>query len=380
MAAHYLLKADARDITLDVIERMSELEVRRMFSVARWGEADRQTCPSCGTIDAHYWKPSRKQWQCKAQGCFKTFSLLSGSKFGDAKLPPKKLLRMLFTFVTHAKGVSAVHMSREHGVSYKTAYVLMQKLREALMVSVDETKLAGLVHVDGAHAGGKVRKANKKTDRQKRQQRDRIPDVVTQLHPNRRILMVGRSVEPGVGGVRSVVASVTSETASNVVPFVRRHVEKGSKLHTDESPAYTDLGLQFDHRSVNHTTEFQTDDGVDNNQAESFFTRFRRMYFGQLHRMEPKYLIEYASEIAWREDTRRESALAMLEGMLRVTLRTGESAFWRGYHQGHHRAGEILFPAKVKDAVLEARLDAVDNKVRQAEKKALRAAQPKSPQ
>lgn len=376
MAAHYLLKAEARDITLDVIERMSELDVRRMFSVARWGQADRQTCPSCGTIDAHYWKPSRKQWQCKAQGCFKTFSLLSGSKFGDAKLPPKKLLRMIFTFVTHAKGVSAVHMSREHGVSYKTAYLLMQKLREALMVSVDETKLAGLVHVDGAHAGGKVRKANKKADRQKRQQRDKIPDVVTQLHPNRRILMVGRSVEPGVGGIRSVVASVRSETASNVVPFVRKHVEKGSKLHTDESPAYIELGLQFDHRSVNHTTEFQTDDGVDNNQAESFFTRFRRMYFGQLHRMEPKYLVEYASEIAWREDTRRESALAMLEGMLRVALQTGESAFWRGYHQGHHRAGEILFPATVKDAVFEARLDAMENKIRQATKKALRAAQP----
>ena len=102
------------------------------------------------------------------------------------------------------------------------------------MVSVDDTKLAGLVHVDGAHAGGKVRKANKKADRQKRQQRDKIPDVVTQLHPNRRILMVGRSVEPGVGGVRSVVASVRSETASNVLPFVRKHVEKGSKLHTDK--------------------------------------------------------------------------------------------------------------------------------------------------
>ena len=55
MAAHYLLKAEARDITLDVIETMSALDVRRMFSLARWGHADRQTCPACGTIDARYW-------------------------------------------------------------------------------------------------------------------------------------------------------------------------------------------------------------------------------------------------------------------------------------------------------------------------------------
>ena len=113
------------------------------------------------------------------------------------------MLRMLFTFVTHAKGVSAVHMSRERGVSHKTAYVLMQKLREALMVSVDDTKLAGLVHVDGAHAGGKARKANKKADRQKRQQRDKILEVVTQLNPNRRIVTVGRWSRASVASARS---------------------------------------------------------------------------------------------------------------------------------------------------------------------------------
>ena len=366
MAAHFLLKARARDVTLDDIEAMSEADVRNMFLQARWGCTDKQTCPECGTIDAHYWKPTRKQWQCKADGCQRTFSLFSETKFADHKLKPKKMLRMLFTFVTHAKGVSAIHMSREHGVSYKTSYVFMQKVREAIMVSVDTLKLAGLIHVDGAHAGGKVHKANKKKDRQKRQQRDKIPDVVTQLHPNRRILMVGRSVMPGAGGIRSVVAAVRGENEDNVVPFVRKNVKAGSTLHTDENPAYIPLGGSFNHRSVNHGTEFQTDEGVDNNQAESFFTRFRRMCFGQLHRMTPKYLVDYASEVAWREDTRKKSALFMLEQLLSMVMKTGVSAFWRGYHQGHHREGEILFPKTVAEAVIEAKAQVAAHALRRA--------------
>lgn len=378
MAAHYLLKAEARDITLDDIEEMSDAAVRNLFLVARWGCTDKQTCPECGTMDAHYWKPTRKQWQCKADGCQCTFSLFSATKFADHKLKPKKMLRMLFTFVTHAKGVSAIHMSREHGVSHKTAYVFMHKLREAIMVSVDVAKLAGVVHVDGAHAGGKVRKANKKAERQKRQQRDKIPDFATQLHPNRRILMVGRTVKAGAGGVRSVVAAVRGETEANVIPFVRKHIKAGSTLHTDENPAYSSLGGSYNHQSVNHGTEFQSDAGVDNNQAESFFTRFRRMFFGQLHRLTPKYLVDYASEIAWREDTRKKSARFMLEQLLAMAMRTGLSAFWRGYHQGHHRESEILFPKTVAEAVVEARAQAEDHALRRATRQSekVKATQP----
>lgn len=103
MAAHFLLKARARDITLDDIELLTDADVRNMFLQARWGCTDKQSCPECGTLAAHYWKPTRKQWQCKADGCQRTFSLFSENKFTDHKLKPKKMLRMLFTFVTHAK-------------------------------------------------------------------------------------------------------------------------------------------------------------------------------------------------------------------------------------------------------------------------------------
>ena len=271
-----------------------------------------------------------------------------------------------FVYATNAKGVSAINMCRLVGVSYKTAFILMHKLREAIMVSVDASLLIGEVHVDGGHVGGKVRKANKKADRQKRQQRDRIPDVVSQFHPNRRITMVARSVEKGSGAVRTVVSQVTQETASNVLPFVKRTVKHGARIHTDELSAYTALGAVYDHHTVNHSEEFQTDNGVNNNQAESFFTRHKRMIIGQLHRMTPKYMCDYAHETAWREDTRRNTDRRLVERLLEVALRSGTSVFWRGYHQGHHRQDEIVFPTTVEDAIEITKVHAEEHTNQQA--------------
>ena len=66
-------------MTLDDVDQMSEADVRAMFSMARWGDEKMQVCPACGTQDSHYWKETRKQWVCKASGCAKSFSMLSGS-------------------------------------------------------------------------------------------------------------------------------------------------------------------------------------------------------------------------------------------------------------------------------------------------------------
>ena len=355
MAVHPLMKASARDLTLDHVDLMSETDVRTMFSRLRWGSEYQQICPECGTIASHYWKPSRKQWQCREKGCWRTFSLLSGTKFEDSKLKLKKLLRIILYFALSAKGTSAIQASRHNGVSHKTTFVLMHKIREALMVDVSSAKLTGVVHVDGTHVGGKTRKSNIKAPNQLRQQRDRISDIDSQSHKNRRILEVARSVEAGYGGVCTRVAVVRTETAEHVVPFVNIHVEDGATLHTDENPGYNSLGGTYDHQTVNHSKEFQTKKGINNNQAESYNTRFKRLYFGQIHRLGPKYVFDYASEIAWREDTRKDSALKLIEDILRAVLTSGTSAFWRGYHQGHHRQEEILFPTTVGDAIKKAR-------------------------
>lgn len=108
---------------------------------------------------------------------------------------------------------------------------------------------------------------------------------------------------------------------------------------THGHPAYCRYAMKFRHYTVNHGVEYATSKGVSNKQAENFLLRLRRMIIGQVHRVTPKYMLDYANEVAWREDTRRCSTTAQLDHLLGSALRTAESLWWRGYWPGHHREG-----------------------------------------
>lgn len=166
---------------------MSATAVHDYFVRARWGDGGKQTCPSCGSIDQHYWIASRKQWRCREHGCSRVFSVTSGTAFADHKLPLKKILRAILIFAMNVKGISALAMSRQLKIAYQTAFVLMHKLREAISFHVDKTPMTGVVHIDGAHVSGKVRKPRKKDPATKRQARDRYPPHAFAKHPNLRL-------------------------------------------------------------------------------------------------------------------------------------------------------------------------------------------------
>ena len=339
---HFLLSKAARDFTLAHVDKMNRHQVHAWFVKARWGE-DGQTCPDCGTIDLHYWIKTRWQWRCKEVACSRFFSVTSATKFADRKLPLKYILRAMLIFCANVKGISACSLARQLGVAYSTAFVLLHKLRESIMESSSSAPLEGLVHVDGAHVSGRQRKPRVKASSSKSQARDRVPFEEDALHKNRRIIMTLRQVsEDGSGAVRTVVAVVPRETAENVEPLIRKYVKKGSQVMTDELAAYGRLSMFYDHKTVNHSKEFSTDKGVNNNLAESFFARFRRMAIGQTHRVTPKYMFDYTSEVAWREDMRRSSPSVQVKTLLTASLKA-PSQWWRRYWQGDHRDAEILF-------------------------------------
>jgi hypothetical protein len=157
------------------------------------------------------------------------------------------------------------------------------------------------VQIDGAHFSGRVRKPRKKRPDKPQQHRARVPRTAHHWHPNRRIIMVVRQCMKGEGAVRTIVECVPAEDYAAVSQLADRYLGDDVELvMTDEHPAYGGLAARFDHKTVNHTTEFSTDEGVNNNQAESFFTRARRLVVGQIHRITPKYMLDYANEIAWR--------------------------------------------------------------------------------
>ena len=163
MPQHFLLSAEARSLSVREIFTLSDEKAFDLFREMRWGKGEEAVCPACGVVDRHWFLPIRRQWRCKA--CAHTFSVTSGTIFAHHKLPLRVYLAAVALYTNAAKDLSALQVSRDLGVQYKTAFVLVHKIRESLMVQRDETPLCGEVQVDGAYVNGHVRPQNKKEDR-----------------------------------------------------------------------------------------------------------------------------------------------------------------------------------------------------------------------
>src|SRR5882762_775010 len=174
MAQHFLLSAAARTLTVAFVARMPEEEVERTFARLRWADnAGAPYCPKCGC--ATIYASRRKgclRFQCKA--CQKDFSLTSGTLFASRKLPLRAYLMAIAIFVNEVKGKSMLALSRDLGTSYKSAFVLAHKLREALASEVRQTAIGGAgkrAEIDGGYFGGYVKPANRREDRKDRRLR-----------------------------------------------------------------------------------------------------------------------------------------------------------------------------------------------------------------
>ncbi len=110
-------------------------------------------------VEEYWFLRSRQQWRCRA--CGHTFSVTSGILFAHHKLPLQVYLGAVVIYSNAANGLSALQLSRDLDVQYKTVFVLMHKLRESLMVQRDETPLAGEVQLNEAYVGGSVRPASR---------------------------------------------------------------------------------------------------------------------------------------------------------------------------------------------------------------------------
>jgi hypothetical protein len=120
---------------------------------------------------------------------------------------------------------------------------------------------------------------------------------------------------------------------SDAVPLIRQHVASGTIIHAHESNAWERLHASYDTRRVNHSQEYATDEGISVNQAESYFSRLRRAEIGQHHRISGRYLYQYANEMAWREDHRRQPNGAHWRLVTNAALAHPKSLVWRGYWQ-----------------------------------------------
>jgi transposase-like protein len=316
MTQHFLLSAAARSLTLAKVARMSDTEAHDAFRMIRWcdtgGEA---VCPRCGCT-ATYAYATRKLWKCKA--CGHQFSVTSGTVFASRKLAIRDYLLAIAIFVNGAKGHSALQLSRDLGVQYKTAFVMSHKLREAMAAEVNQTKPAGIVEVDGAYFGGHVKPSNYKANRRDR----RLSENQT---GKRRVVVVMRERSG-----RTLPFIVKAEAEG--VAMIAATVTPGSVIHADEALHWDRLHTRFLTKRINHQEAYSDGDACTN-MAESFFSRLRRAEIGTHHHISGSYLHAYAGEMAWREDRRRVSNGEQYLMAVGAALAHPVSRQWKGYWQ-----------------------------------------------
>ncbi|MDG2955142.1 IS1595 family transposase [Bisgaard Taxon 10/6] len=343
MAQHFLLSSKSKTLSLFDIASLSKDEAFRMLCQCRWGSHEIVTCPKCQCTDKHYFLSKEYRWTCKE--CKHRFSVTSKTIFSSCKLEYRKYLAVIFLFANAAKGISISQLSRDVKLGYKTTFVLVHKIRESLANHRNNDFLQGEIHIDGTHVHSALRPKNKKADRVDR----RKPKYD---NPNKRAVLVMReryseqeqAESPNLKGAkRTLTFPIKSESKSAVIPLVNRYVKAGSRIHTDENAAYDELLFNYDLKRVNHQQEYCSDEGIHNNLAESYNSRFKRMIIGQIHKLSNRYLFNYANEIAYREDMRKEDNGKIFNDILSKCLHTPTHRDWCGYWQGNHKQDEVLY-------------------------------------
>mgnify|MGYP000546892149 CR=1 FL=1 len=238
---HFLLTSAARTMSLKAIFRMTDAEAFDTFKALRW-EDGKPSCShykNCGTI---YIIKNSARWKCS--DCRKKFSITSGTIFAHHKLPLQDYLTALAIFSNGAKGHAALQMSRELDVQYKTAFVLVHKIREAIINGMDTSPLEGHVELDGSYFGGYTKPANVKANRKDR----RKPE---NQNGQRRCVVTMRQ-RGDVGAVRTLTFVIKTENALDLTALALEAVSPETVVHADEHLGYDRLGKHFTVLSLIH--------------------------------------------------------------------------------------------------------------------------------
>ncbi len=324
MAQHFLLSKAAKTLSLAQVFRMSDEKAEETFRQVRWPETKgAPVCPHCGGVDAYDCRRPKGAPRFRCRACAKDFSLTSGTLFASHKLPLRVYLAAMAIFVNEVKGKSALALTRDLGIAYKSAFVLLHKLREAMAGEMKDRMIGGegkTAEVDGGYFGGYVKPANLSENRKDRR-------LLKNQNGKRKVVVIVRERNGN-----SVPAVFKSE--SQAANFIKARVVNGTVLNADEAASWNALHERFEVRRINHEEAYSLDEACTN-WAESFFSRMRRAEIGHHHHVSGDYLLRYAQEASWREDNRRVSNGDQVHRIAALAMSRKPSVDFSGYWQRH---------------------------------------------
>ena len=277
----------------------------KWFEQQRWPNG--RVCPDCGSLNTRE-IPNRKPMPYRCRDCRKHFSVTKGTVMQSSKLGLQKWAIAIYLMATNLKGVSSMRIYRELGITQKTAWYLMQRVREGFFAS--PSYMLGPVEVDETYMGGRWKNLSK-AKRAKLSGRGTVGKVA----------VVGAKDRASKAVAAKVVSDTTAET---LMEFIRNTALPGTQVYTDDALAYSTM-QGFEHGSVKHSAKEYVRGDVHTNGIESLWSMLKRGYIGTYHRMSAKHLQRYVTEFAGRQNLRRLGTLdqmrVIVQGMVGKRLR-----------------------------------------------------------
>jgi transposase-like protein len=279
------------------------------LALRRW-ENGMPICPMCGRKDAKFLTNQRK-WQCKSGHAKRQFSVKVGTIFEDSPIPLEKWLPAVWVIVNCKNGVSSYELSRSLGLTQKSTWFMLHRIRKAMGIKTDVkmggsgsgSESANEFEFDEAYIGGSVRNMHKSRKLAINQERNKT------IHSTKGKTGGRYSNKTAVFGIfdrenRTVRAKVVPNVKRDILQAeILKQVQLGSKVYTDESLVYQGLAKQYAHSVVNHLHHY-VDGRVHTNGLENFWSLVKRTLNGTYVSVEPFHLERYIDEQVFRFNNR----------------------------------------------------------------------------
>ncbi len=297
----------------DLMQKFADENKCRQFLIKqRWNGSP--VCPHCGHTKI-YNIENNTRFKCANNKCYKKFSVTVGTVFHASNIPLSTWFPAMYLVSAHKKGISSIQLSKDLGVTQKTAWFMLHRIRESLKEK-DSTLLSGIVEIDETYMSRKYGSEYKGLSPE-------MVEKIEQENQNKFSKKKGAVIGMKEREGKIIVKAVDNTKAETIGNTVKANVSTDTMLMSDESLKYRNVLADYERQTVNHSKHEWVRGNVHTNGVENFWSVMKRGIHGIYHQISYKHLQLYCNEFSYRFNSRKmqdgnrfELTLQGIEGRL----------------------------------------------------------------